>query len=103
MAPHDAPLSNPHPSGTDPDGHHYLAVSTHHTSEGRIVYRHCRCGMWRVERVARSGQPVLEAVVAGSLRQRPTSAQPVAAVTTPQAARPPESPVAWVSASGAGA
>ena len=43
--------------------HDYRSVSAHRTSEGRICYQHCSCGLWRVVRFPLAGSPVLTAVV----------------------------------------
>ena len=46
------------------DGHRYRTVSTHNTSEGRVAYRHCACGMWHIELFNRVGEPVRQASIA---------------------------------------
>lgn len=48
---------------TDNNGHRYAVVSAHNTSEGRVAYLRCTCGLWRVQRYPRRGRVVLEAVV----------------------------------------
>jgi hypothetical protein len=47
----------------DHSGHQYSTVSAHSTSEGRIAYQHCTCGIWRIQRFPADGQPATEAVV----------------------------------------
>lgn len=56
-----------HPTGAA-GGHSYRTISTHSTSEGRVAYRQCSCGLWRIERYPASGQRHLEAVVDQSTR-----------------------------------
>jgi hypothetical protein len=51
------------PSITHQGAHHYAVVSAHNTSEGRIVYQRCACGLWRIQRHDRVGGTVLEATV----------------------------------------
>jgi len=59
----------------DHGGHRYSTLSTHSTSEGRIAYQHCDCGLWRVERYPSHAQPITEATVEDSkLASRHTSA-----------------------------
>lgn len=62
----------PSASLTSHAGHSYATVSAHNTSEGRVVYQRCVCGLWRIQRYIRGGAPVLEAVV----DQRGPSATP---------------------------
>ena len=54
-------------------GHHFSTVSSHSTSDGRIAYRRCNCGLWRVERYPTDGRRLLEAQVdqcPGAMSQR---------------------------------
>jgi hypothetical protein len=60
-------------SHTDDDGHLFNTVSTHRTSEGLIVYRHCACSLWRIERYPTVGRRLLEAVVDRSSGALPRS------------------------------
>lgn len=40
-------------------GHCFGTVSAHNTSEGRIAYQRCGCGLWRIQRYpAAGGYPV---------------------------------------------
>ena len=50
-----------HPN--DIEGHHYSTVSAHNTSEGRIAYQRCACGLWRIERFPRFGDPMMQASI----------------------------------------
>jgi hypothetical protein len=100
MAHHEALSTLPATGTTDPDGHRYATISVHRTSEGPVSYQRCTCGSWRVTRRPATGHATLEAEIATTRRVTPQQPQPLTAVTTPQAALPPESPVAWVSASG---
>jgi len=52
----EAPLDHP-------GAHRYSTVSAHNTSEGRIAYQRCACGLWRIQRYNRAGGSVLEACV----------------------------------------
>lgn len=61
-------------------GHSYSTVSAHNTSEGRVSYQRCACGLWRIQRNARSGIPVLEAIVDRQQRPPAAAAQPNDAV-----------------------
>src|SRR4051794_33377181 len=99
MTHNEALLIIPTAAITDRDGHHYSTISVHRTSEGSVSYQRCTCGSWRVTR-----RPVTDRATWGAVTPPPRPGnrqqrQPLAAVTTPQAALPPESPVAWVSAS----
>jgi len=47
----------------DHDGHRFALVSAHPTSQGRLSYLRCSCGMWQVQRQPRVGRTVTEAVV----------------------------------------
>jgi len=62
---HNSALNLPDQT-TDDDDHRYMVVSTHTTSEGRLAYQRCTCGVWRVQRYPRRGRPVIEAVVVAS-------------------------------------
>ena len=42
-------------------GHCFTTVSAHSTSEGRIAYRKCSCGLWRIEHYPTDGQRRLRA------------------------------------------
>lgn len=44
-------------------GHQYATVSAHTTSEGRVVYQRCACGLWRIQRHTRFAGTFLEATV----------------------------------------
>ena len=46
------------------DGHRYRTVSTHNTSEGRVAYQRCGCGVWHIELFGRLGESALQASVA---------------------------------------
>jgi hypothetical protein len=48
---------------TDHDGHRFALVSAHATSQGRLCYLRCSCGMWQVRRYPGIGRTVTEAVV----------------------------------------
>jgi hypothetical protein len=48
---------------SDHDGHRFALVSAHATSQGRLSYLRCSCGMWQVQRQPRAGGTVTEAVV----------------------------------------
>lgn len=47
----------------DHDGHRFALVSAHATSQGRLSYLRCRCGMWQVQRQPRAGGTLTEAVL----------------------------------------
>jgi hypothetical protein len=48
-----------HAGGHSLGGHCFGTVSTHSTSEGRIAYQRCSCGLWRIQRhPAAGGFPV---------------------------------------------
>jgi hypothetical protein len=67
----------------DHGGHRYTTLSTHCTSEGRIVYQHCDCGLWRVERYPSDAQPITEAIVEDSKlawRRQPSAARTLSAI-----------------------
>ena len=53
----------------DVDGHRYSTISAHTTSEGRIAYQRCACGMWRIERFPRFGDPITQASIGRRQRQ----------------------------------
>ena len=52
----------------DTGGHSFTTVSAHSTSEGRIAYRQCSCGLWRIEHYPTGGQRRLLALVDQSAR-----------------------------------
>jgi len=68
MTINELPATTPAPH----TGHTYTAVSAHNTSEGRVVYQRCVCGLWRILRYSRAVGTVLEAAV----DQRKESAAP---------------------------
>jgi len=60
-------------NSTHQGNHRYRTVSAHNTSEGRVAYRRCACGIWQIERFPRLGDPAIEA----SLGRRKHPVQPV--------------------------
>ena len=50
-------------------GHRYATVSAHNTSQGRVAYQRCVCGLWRIQRYTRGGVPVLEAAAVDQRRR----------------------------------
>ena len=57
--------STQNPTPPDHDGHRYATVSAHNTSQGRLAYQRCNCGVWRVQRYPANAAPVTEAVLDG--------------------------------------
>lgn len=43
----------------DQNGHQWIEVSRHRTSEGPIMYRRCHCGLWQVTREPAAGHNVV--------------------------------------------